>query len=363
MSRKKIVLVVGARPNFMKIAPIMRQLRKYRQFMPVLVHTGQHYDRFMSKVFFDDLKIARPYINLNVGSGSHAAQTAEIMKRFERFLIREGADLVLVVGDVNSTLACSLVASKLHIKIAHVEAGLRSFDRTMPEEINRIVTDGISDFLFTTCKDANVNLLREGIDKRKIYFVGNVMIDSLLTAKIEAKDIKFKNLNLQKFEYAVLTLHRPSNVDERKAFLNILRALKEISKKVQIVFPCHPRTMKQIRDFNFKKFFKNIKIVNPLGYLEFVKLISGAKFILTDSGGIQEEATILNIPCLTLRKNTERPVTVKHGTNIIVGTDTRRIIKESFKIIDGIRKKSKPIPYWDGKAAERIVKILKRQLR
>ena len=360
----KIINVVGARPNFMKIAPIMDEMKKYSKIEPILVHTGQHYDKEMSKLFFDDLKLPTPNIYLGVGSGSHAVQTAKIMVEFEKIVIKERPDLVVVVGDVNSTIACALTAVKLFIPVAHVEAGLRSFDRDMPEEINRILTDAISDYLFTTCCDANDNLLKEGIPKKKIHFVGNVMIDTLLNEidKASGSDILDK-LNLKSKNYAVLTLHRPSNVDDKETFVRILDAFEEIQKKINIVFPIHPRTKKRIEEFGLAHKVKNManfKIIEALGYLDFLKLMSDAKFVLTDSGGIQEETTILKIPCITLRETTERPITVTEGTNIIVGNNKEEIIKESLQIIKGKEGKSKIPELWDGKAAERIVNILSR---
>ncbi len=358
----KILNVVGARPNFMKIAPIIDEMKKRSKLTPILVHTGQHYDKEMSKLFFDDLKLPPPDIYLGVGSASHAVQTAKIMVKFEKVLLKEKPDLVVVVGDVNSTIACTLTAVKFFIPVAHIEAGLRSFDRTMPEEINRILTDSISDYLFTTCHDANKNLLKEGISKDKIHFVGNVMIDTLLKhIKKASHSGILKKLNLQPKDYAALTLHRPSNVDDKKVFVRILDAFGEIQKKIKIVFPIHPRTKKRIEEFGLNnkiRKMKNFKIVDALGYLDFLKLMSESKFVLTDSGGIQEETTILKIPCITLRETTERPITVTEGTNIIVGSNKEKIIKESLKIIKGKEKKGKIPKFWDGKAAERIANIL-----
>jgi len=317
----KIINVTGARPNMMKVAPLMEAMKKHRELKPVLIHTGQHYDEKMSKVFFDDLSMPEPDIYLGVGSGSHAEQTAKVMIEFEKILTSERPDMVVVVGDINSTMACAITAVKLHIPVAHVEAGLRSFDRTMPEEINRIVTDSVSDYLFTTSEDANENLKREGIPDEKIYFAGNVMIDTLLRhrEKAQKSDI-IKRLGLKERGYAVLTLHRPSNVDGKENFKRILDAILQIQKRIKIVFPIHPRTLKMIKGhglFDFAEELKNLAVVEPLGYLEFLKLMTDAKFVLTDSGGIQEETTILNIPCLTLRENTERPVTVTEGTTAV----------------------------------------------
>lgn len=359
----KILHVVGARPNFMKIAPIMKEMDKYMEFQQTLLHTGQHYDREMSDIFFRDLGLRKPDIYLGVGSGSHAEQTAKIMIRFEKELIARKPDLVMVVGDVNSTLACSVVAAKLLIPVAHVEAGLRSFDRTMPEEINRIVTDALSTYLFTTCEDANRNLLREGIAPEKIHFVGNVMIDTLLLLKEKAdrSDI-LQKLSLKERAYAVLTLHRPSNVDNRTNLQNIIFALEEIGKRIPIVFPVHPRTQKNLLRLGLMGRLRSspsLLLTESLGYLDFLKLMSHAAFVLTDSGGLQEETTVLGIPCLTLRENTERPVTIREGTNILVGSDRDAIIEESFKIIDGKAKQGKIPKLWDGKAAQRIVEVLK----
>lgn len=371
----KVILVGGARPNFMKIAPIWWEMKKFpKRFKPVILHTGQHYDKNMSDLFFEDLELPKPNIYLGVGSASHATQTAKIMIEFEKLLVKEKPELIVVVGDVNSTLACSIVAAKLGIPIAHVEAGLRSFDRTMPEEINRIVTDSLSDFLFTTCEDANENLRREGIPDEKIYFVGNVMIDTLIRLKSEAR-LKAK-IKIDEQDYALLTLHRPHNVDDRDVFRNILQALREISRKIPIIFPAHPRTQKRIKSFGYEEYFNlldlnptntinsknSIILLNPLSYLDFLNLTTNAKLILTDSGGIQEETTYLGIPCLTIRENTERPVTIREGTNILVGADKDKIINESLKILNGRRKTGRIPKAWDGKAAQRIVKILREWL-
>ncbi|HWP45748.1 MAG TPA: UDP-N-acetylglucosamine 2-epimerase (non-hydrolyzing) [Candidatus Limnocylindrales bacterium] len=379
----KIINVVGARPNFMKMAPILKVMSSYPRLNPILVHTGQHYDVTMSRAFFEDLELPEPDIYLGVGSGSHAAQTARIMVEFEKVLEQEKPNLIVVVGDVNSTLACSVVAAKLLVPIAHVEAGLRSFDRTMPEEINRVVTDALSEYLFTTSEDANLNLKREGIPEEKIFFVGNVMIDSLLQHLEKAKRTHIlkklgliqKNLKTAPMvenllDYAVLTLHRPSNVDDPEVFLRIIQALTGVSQHLPIIFPVHPRTRKQIAAFGYQSFFKDLEttsvestkgfigMIEPLGYLDFLGLMSRAKFILTDSGGLQEETTALGIPCLTLRENTERPVTITEGTNTLVGTDPEKIIFESQKILRGEGKAGRIPKLWDGKTAERIVKIL-----
>ncbi|PIS30322.1 UDP-N-acetylglucosamine 2-epimerase (non-hydrolyzing) [Candidatus Saganbacteria bacterium CG08_land_8_20_14_0_20_45_16] len=356
----KTINVVGARPNFMKIAPIWHeQVKESEYFDPLILHTGQHYDKNMSDAFFTDLELPSPDIYLGVGSGSHAVQTADVMVKFEEVCLKENPDLVIVVGDVNSTLACSLVAAKMRIPVAHVEAGLRSFDRTMPEEINRKLTDSISDLLFTTSVDADENLKNEGISSEKIFFVGNVMIDTLLKFKQKAV---FPSI--VSGPYAVLTLHRPVNVDDRQSFSRIVEAVVEISSKVPVVFPVHPRTWKQIQVFGLDGKLKQpgIKIADPLSYLEFLGLMAKALFVLTDSGGIQEETTVLQVPCLTLRENTERPVTVTEGTNLLLGTNRELIISESLKIINGKGKTGLIPKFWDGKAAERIIKVLKEQL-
>jgi len=361
----KILSVVGARPNFMKIAPICRALDAAKEQYPdkkvrnILVHTGQHYDENMSKVFFDDLEIPRPDVNLEVGSGSHAQQTAGVMVRFEKLCVHEKPDLVIVVGDVNSTLACSVVASKLWIPVAHVEAGLRSFDRRMPEEINRVVTDALSEYLFTTCREADDNLKREGISPEKIHFVGNVMIDSLYHSLPKAKESTIKrDMGLGADPYALVTLHRPSNVDDDKTFERILGGLVNVSEKMTVVFPVHPRTGKKIEYTDAAeriKAHKGLRIVDPVGYHDFLALMKDAAVLLTDSGGIQEETTVLSVPCLTLRENTERPVTISEGTNELVGTDMEKLTAEVDRILNGNAKKGNIPELWDGKAAERIV--------
>lgn len=362
MKTKKIVLVAGARPNFMKIAPLMEEMEKHREIDAYLIHTGQHYDETMSKHFFEDLGMPEPDINLGVGSGLHGEQTAKVMIDFEKVVLREAPELVIVVGDVNSTLACALVASKLNIKLAHVEAGLRSYDRGMPEEINRVLTDQISDYLFTTSNDAVQNLLKEGISEKKIFFVGNVMIDSLLRLRERAEiSMILKRLNLDSDQYAVLTLHRPSNVDIKEVFDEILAALEEIQKEIKIVFPIHPRSKKMIEEFGWEgrvNGLKNLVLSEPIGYLDFLKLVSNSKFVMTDSGGIQTETTVLQIPCLTLRDNTEWLITFKEGTNIVVGCKREEIIKEALSIIDGKKVNGRIPELWDGLAAQRIVRIL-----
>ncbi len=358
----KLMLVAGARPNFMKIAPICGVLKQKKGVDYYVVHTGQHYDENMSKIFFDQLDIPRPNINLNVGSHSHALQTANIMIGFEKVLEDYSPDIVVVVGDVNSTLACALVAAKLHIPVAHVEAGLRSFNWRMPEEINRVLTDRLSQFLFTTCEDANQNLIREGIDPENIYFVGNVMIDTLLKFKrIASKNDILQILNLKSKSYAVLTMHRPSNVDSLENLSYIFEALGEVQKLIKVIYPVHPRTKQRIIDFGLEKKLdemNNFMMIDPLGYLDFLHLMDNAWFVLTDSGGIQEETTILGVPCLTLREETERPITVTEGTNIVVRRDKEKIFAEASKILNGAGKTGRIPTKWDGKAAQRIVDIL-----
>jgi UDP-N-acetylglucosamine 2-epimerase (non-hydrolysing) len=355
----KVLNIVGARPNFMKIAPIVEEMKKAPEIEQLLIHTGQHYDEGMSDVFFRDLGIPVPDVHLGVGSGSHAEQTARIMVEFEKVCLEQNPDLVTVVGDVNSTMACSIVAAKLLVPVAHVEAGLRSFDRTMPEEINRLLTDAIAELLLTTSRDADENLKREGIDPAKIHFVGNVMIDTLVKhrEKAAALDIPSK-LNVKKSGFALVTLHRPSNVDDRSVLQEILEALHEVSKTMPVIFPIHPRTTKRVAEFGLS--LNGITTTDPLGYLEFLSLMSNAGVVLTDSGGLQEETTILKVPCLTLRHNTERPVTITHGTNIMVGPDKKRILEAVQRIVSGDWKPSGPPEYWDGRAAQRIVEVIRR---
>jgi UDP-N-acetylglucosamine 2-epimerase (non-hydrolysing) len=379
----------------MKVAAICEAIKEHnqesanrQQIDHVLVHTGQHYDANMSDFFFNDLELPKPDLFLGVGSGSHSAQTAKIMEGFEGVLLAERPEIVIVVGDVNSTLACALVAKKTWCsgrapgtdfipELAHVEAGLRSFDRTMPEEINRIVTDSISDYLFTTEESANQNLRREGVPKEKIHFVGNVMIDTLLRYRAKANESTILN-DLQLAAaggvrpYAILTLHRPANVDDPKTFIAMLEAFLDLSRHMPIVFPAHPRTLKQIQQANLGDYFVDhfmdgpepwdsrvrIRLVPPLGYLDFLHLMCNAKVVLTDSGGIQEETTILGVPCITLRENTERPVTLLQGTNVLVGTDPKKIIHEFSRVLENGRRPSAPPQLWDGRAAKRIVQVL-----
>jgi UDP-N-acetylglucosamine 2-epimerase (non-hydrolysing) len=403
----KLCIVAGARPNFMKIAPIIDAIVKNNNSSVekidfLLVHTGQHYDEKMSKLFFEELEIPAPDVDLEVGSASHAVQTAEIMKRFEKVCIEEKPTHVLVVGDVNSTIACALVATKLGIKVIHVEAGLRSFDREMPEEINRVLTDSISDILFITEESAKENLAREGVSADKIYFVGNVMIDTLVKHRKKAEQsqilerlslidstqppsLQASQLSSVVVPYSVLTLHRPSNVDDKEIFQNIIEALSVAGKDMPIIFPIHPRTANKVKEFGLDQYFNwglydamsssitafqphslsnHIIPIPPQGYLDFMKLMSNAKIVLTDSGGIQEETTILGVPCVTMRENTERPVTVSQGTNVLAGIDKDAIIKSASAQLDrfygsGKDKQAGLVPpLWDGKAAERIVSIL-----
>ncbi|MEK6677141.1 MAG: UDP-N-acetylglucosamine 2-epimerase (non-hydrolyzing) [Planctomycetota bacterium] len=357
----KILCVCGARPNFMKVAPIMRALAKTREVEAVLVHTGQHYDEKMSGLFFEELGIPCPDVNLEVGSGSHAAQTAEVMKRFEPVCLQHKPHWVIVVGDVNSTIACALVAVKLGIKVAHVEAGLRSFDRTMPEEINRVLTDSISDLLFVSEPSGVENLRKEGVANDRIHFVGNVMVDTLLQNRARAdRSTILATLEIRPRRYAVVTLHRPSNVDRVDVFGSILSALERISQDMPVVFPVHPRTRKNLETLGFSERIASavaLRLIEPLGYLDFLKLMSDAAVVLTDSGGIQEETTILGVPCLTLRENTERPITLTQGTNQLTGTFLKNIL-DAYANARGQANPSKTPDLWDGHAAERIVTIL-----
>jgi UDP-N-acetylglucosamine 2-epimerase (non-hydrolysing) len=362
---KKIIHVVGARPNFMKAAPVLDAISKNKQFKQILVHTGQHYDENMSRVFFEELGLPRPDVDLGVGSCSHAEQTAKIMMSFEDVVLKQRPDLVLVYGDVNSTVAASLVAAKLNIPIGHVEAGLRSFDRTMPEEINRLVTDQLADILFTPSKDGDENLLREGIAREKIFLVGNVMIDTLKRLLPQAEDrqrltaIKEKlGLSLGKEKYVLVTLHRPSNVDDTKMLLEIIRTLENIAEQIKLIFPLHPRTRHRLTGLDFDFQATGITFIEPLGYLDFLALQKHATLVITDSGGIQEETTYLQVPCLTVRKNTERPITVTMGTNKLVGQDMELLKREAFNILAGNKKSGSIPPLWDGRASKRIAEII-----
>ena len=362
----KVLNVVGARPNFMKIAPISHaMLRRGRgEFTPMLVHTGQHYDPRMSDAFFHDLGLPEPDVHLGIGSGTHAAQTAAVMQLFEPVVIAERPDWVVVVGDVNSTLACALVCAKLGVRVAHVEAGLRSRDRTMPEEINRLLTDQIADLLLTPSTDADANLRAENIPAERIRFVGNVMIDSLHAQLSRAQNSQVREqLSVHEKEYAVVTLHRPSNVDDRESLSRILRALKLIGERLPVIFPVHPRTRRNLAEFglmNSREDQEVIRLIEPLGYHDFLRLYSGARLVLTDSGGLQEETTALGIPCLTLRENTERPITVELGTNQLVGTNTERITSAAFAALDAnhAHQEKRIPPLWDGRTADRILDAL-----
>ena len=344
----------------------MKAIEKSSQIYAKLVHTGQHYDQSMKHTFFEQLQIPEPDIDLEVGSGTHAVQTAQIMLRFEPLLDKEKPSAILVVGDVNSTIACALVAAKKHIPIVHVEAGLRSYDRTMPEEINRVLTDQLSDLLFTTEKAAEINLVQEGIDRRRIHFVGNVMIDNLKQQLLRATPVEQtladKNLPSGILEngFALLTLHRPSNVDNPVILERLLKVISRISDQVPVIFPMHPRTRKQIDTFKLQHLIQLDRVITmePLGYLEMLGLMASARVILTDSGGIQEEATSLGVPCLTLRENTERPITVTEGTNTIVGTDSELILATFTDVMESGGKRGNIPEKWDGNAAERIVNVL-----
>ncbi|MBX3728788.1 MAG: UDP-N-acetylglucosamine 2-epimerase (non-hydrolyzing) [Candidatus Sumerlaeia bacterium] len=358
----KIVNIVGARPNFMKIAPLMEAYRAHPQIEAVLVHTGQHYDERMSDLFFRQLGIPKPTINLGIGSGSHAVQTAEVMKAFERVVLDVRPDAVLVVGDVNSTIACGLVAVKLGVRLIHVEAGLRSGDRTMPEEINRILTDAISDQLFCTEQAGVDNLLREGQNPARIHLVGNVMIDTLLKNldRAQASTI-LSDIGIESGDYAVLTLHRPSNVDDPAVLRGLFQAIAAIQRELPVVFPIHPRTRARFADLGMAlggSELPNVRGIDPVGYLDFLKLMAHARVVLTDSGGIQEETTILKVPCLTLRENTERPITAQVGSNRVVGTSPDRILAAFRRLMDGDGPACGTPPLWDGRAAERIVDII-----
>jgi UDP-N-acetylglucosamine 2-epimerase (non-hydrolysing) len=350
--------IVGARPNFMKVAPVLNALRDRKKVVQTLVHTGQHYDVNMSDVFFQQLGIPAPDVNLSVGSGSHAKQTAEIMMRMEPVVLERQPDVVLVYGDVNSTVATALVCAKLEIQIGHVEAGLRSFDRTMPEEINRLVTDQLANLLFTPSADGDENLLREGIPEKKIFRVGNVMIDSLvrlLPAAQKALLQTTKTLALPE-HYALVTLHRPANVDDSVTLKGILESLLEVNRDLAVLFPAHPRTRKRIADFGLDA--GQLRVLDPLPYVEFLGLQSRATVVITDSGGIQEETTYLGVPCLTVRENTERPITVSMGTNVLVGRDRDKLRSELSNVLSGRAKKGTVPPLWDGHAGERIADVL-----
>ena len=360
----KILNVVGARPNLVKIAPLLREMRRHEQIETVLIHTGQHYDEKLSDVFFRQMEIQTPDVNLGVGSGSHAEQTAEIMKGVEPLLLRYRPDLVLVVGDVNSTIAVSLTAAKLGIRIVHVEAGLRSFDRSMPEEINRVLTDALSDFLFVTEEGAIENLDREGRPRESIFFVGNVMIDALRQFLPLAQGSRIgEELGLLNGDgwrrFATITLHRPSNVDSAKTLEGLLEGVAGVAREIPVVFPVHPRTKEKLASSSIAR-HTQLQVIPPLSYLDFLCLMSHSTLVLTDSGGIQEETTALGVPCLTLRDNTERPITISDGTNQLVGTDPARIQRAAQDALANGGKAGRLPPLWDGHAAERIVETILR---
>ncbi len=363
----KLACIVGARPNFMKIAPILRQLDQHEGVETRLVHTGQHYDAVLSDVFFQELGIRRPDVSLEVGSGTHARQTADILVAIERLILHEAEkstpfDRLVVVGDVNSTMAATLAASKLQVPVSHVEAGLRSRDRTMPEEINRIVTDGLSDMLLCSEPDGVANLLQEGHDESNIHLVGNVMIDTLLHQVEAAKQRDaLEQHELMPGEYAVVTLHRPSNVDDEATLTKLIEVLRQTARRLSVVFPVHPRTKKQLERFGLMERLDqapNIRLTGPMGYLEFLCLTSQAKVIVTDSGGLQEESTALGVPCLTMRSNTERPITVTEGTSTLIGSCPEKLATQLGHVIQGEYKQGKSPELWDGKAAERIAEVL-----
>ncbi|MHB1421814.1 MAG: non-hydrolyzing UDP-N-acetylglucosamine 2-epimerase [Gemmataceae bacterium] len=357
-----ILHVVGARPNFMKAAPVLRALAALPGSKQTLVHTGQHYDANMSGVFFEQLGMPQPDINLEVGSGSHSRQTAEVMTRFESVVLEQKPDLVLVYGDVNSTVAAALVCAKLLVAVGHVEAGLRSRDRTMPEEINRLVTDQLADLLFTPSQDGNDNLLREGVPPEKIHLVGNVMIDTLirLLPTAEERWPAFRaSLNLpQKGGYALATLHRPSNVDAPESLKRIVDALRSLAARLPVVFPVHPRTRQRLAALRLDSPHPSLHLIEPVGYLDFLALQRQATFVLTDSGGVQEETTFLGVPCLTLRENTERPITVEQGTNMLIGQDVERLAEQANRILEEGARPGRIPAFWDGKTSERIADVV-----
>lgn len=358
----RLIAVAGARPNFMKIAPLLHAFGKRERFRVFLVHSGQHYDELMSDGFFRDLRIPTPDVNLAVGSGTHAEMTAEVLRRMEPLLLENRPDALIVVGDVNSTLAAALAAVKVGVPVAHVEAGLRSTDRSMPEEINRILTDAMSDWLFVTEPSGMENLAREGVDPTKVHFTGNVMIDTLRTNldRAMARDT-LNELGIESGKYVALTLHRPSNVDDPAQLARLFAVFDEIHEKIPVIFPVHPRTRSMIAE-QLEGRSPRVRAIDPLGYLDFMRLIADARFVLTDSGGVQEETTALGVPCLTLRENTERPVTVTEGTNRIVGTDPLVIRDAAMKLIEGPLPEGRLPDLWDGKAADRIADILERDL-
>jgi len=356
----RIINVVGARPNFMKIAPVIREMRRRTdRIESLLIHTGQHYDDSMSDSFFEELSIVKPDINLQVGSGSHSEQTARIMIAFEQVLLANSADWVVVVGDVNSTMAASIVAAKMGVRVAHVEAGLRSRDRSMPEEINRVVTDAIADLLLTPSRDASANLLGEGVPEGRIRFVGNVMIDTLFQhLEAAGRSNVLERLSLKPQCFCAMTLHRPSNVDDKEILSGLLQALETIGRQLPIVFPVHPRTRQRIEEFGLTGRVEKIgslMLIEPLGYLDFLRLYSNSRLVLTDSGGVQEETTVLGIPCLTLRTNTERPITITEGTNRLVGNNPDKVVNEALNALEHPLEKRSAPELWDGQTAPRIV--------
>ena len=364
MSKAKLIhIIAGARPNFMKIAPILRAAEKYKdQLTCCVIHTGQHYDKAMSDIFFEELGIPKPDHHLGCGGGSHAEQTAKIMVAYEQLCIADNPDALLVVGDVNSTLACSIVATKLHVPVAHVEAGLRSGDRSMPEEINRLVTDAISSWYFVTEPSGVEHLRHEGKPEESIHHVGHVMVDNVMhqrailenEPRTDSPVSEFKKANPK---YGVMTMHRPSNVDDKELFTALAESLKKIAEDLPLIFPVHPRTRQNMEKFGID-LGPNVELLPPLGYMDFLDAWKDAVLVLTDSGGIQEETTALGIPCLTLRENTERPITIEEGTNILAGTDPQVVLEEALKIIQHGGKQGRKPDLWDGKAAERIIEIL-----
>ena len=364
---KTVISIVGARPNFMKVAPLHKAFQQYaNSIRHLIVHTGQHYDEAMSKAFFDDLELPHPDFYLGVGSGTHAEQTARIMIEFEKVLGEVRPDLVIVVGDVNSTVACSLVSVKLGVPVAHVEAGLRSGDRSMPEEINRLLTDTIADYLFVSEPSGVANLVKEGVGAKKIHLVGNVMIDSLVHYRRKAGQSQvMEKLGVRAREFTLVTLHRPSNVDTLQGLDKILSIFERVSPRTTVLFPLHPRTKKMIDQYGLSGrigSIKNLKLTEPLGYLDFLRLLDNAQLVLTDSGGLQEETTYLGVPCLTLRENTERPITCEIGTNELCGLDVDKIVRKSFEVYDGHAKPGRIPELWDGNAAQRIAGIILKKL-
>jgi UDP-N-acetylglucosamine 2-epimerase (non-hydrolysing) len=367
-----VFLVAAARPNFMKVAPLYAALNANKSVHTWLVHTGQHYDPSLSDVFFRDLGLPQPHISLDVGSGRHGAQTARVLERFEAEITKIQPALVIVVGDVNSTLGCALAAAKMVYAgggrplLAHVEAGLRSFDRSMPEEVNRVLTDAISDYLFITEESARENLLREGIPPERIFFVGNVMIDTLLQQAARARrEAVWKSFEVPPRGYALVTIHRPSNVDDTDGLANVTQIVSDLSEKLPVIFPVHPRTTAKLQEFRLLDRLvsnRRVRLTGPLAYIEFLSLMSEARLVITDSGGVQEETTVLGVPCLTLRTNTERPVTVTQGTNTLVGTERHTVLKNVNDILMGRRRESRIPDLWDGAAAVRICKILTESL-